>query len=399
MTEIKLDKIKEPYKKDLFASANKIIRLLMLEKNSESNLLKEWLGKLHVKTQYDYSSHLYSESKFNPSNIPVVNAIYDENSEMVDGRIVLRENFRKILENHDNVVIFGQDSGKIGGVNQGLEGLQDIFGESRVFDTGIREATIIGQGIGLSLRGLRPIAEIQYLDYLLYSIQILSDDLATLHYRTRGKQKAPLIVRTRGHRLEGIWHSGSPMGGMINLLRGIYLLVPRNMTIAAGFYNALLKGDQPAIVVECLNGYRTKEKIPNNIGEFTVQIGRVEKIKTGSDITVVSYGSTLKIVEKAATELEKFKFVQNNILLNAAKLCKVGGKIVYITCSLLYDENEFQIKAFLNNCKNFEVINFREDIKKYLKKEIFKYNKFGLTLTPDVLNTDGYFISLLKKTA
>ena len=302
----KLNKIKEPYKKDLFASANKIIRLLMLEKNSESNLLKEWLGKLHVKTQYDYSSHLYSESKFNPSNIPVVNAIYDENSEMVDGRIVLRENFRKILENHDNVVIFGQDSGKIGGVNQGLEGLQDIFGESRVFDTGIREATIIGQGIGLSLRGLRPIAEIQYLDYLLYSIQILSDDLATLHYRTRGKQKAPLIVRTRGHRLEGIWHSGSPMGGMINLLRGIYLLVPRNMTIAAGFYNALLKGDQPAIVVECLNGYRTKEKIPNNIGEFTVEIGWVEKIKTGSDITVVSFGSTLKIVEKAATELEKF---------------------------------------------------------------------------------------------
>ena len=302
----KLNKIKEPYKRDLFASANKIIRLLMLEKNSESNLLKEWLGKLHVKTQYDYSSHLYSESKYNPSNIAVVNPIYDENSEMVDGRIVLRENFRKILENHDNVVIFGQDSGKIGGVNQGLEGLQDIFGESRVFDTGIREATIIGQGIGLSLRGLRPIAEIQYLDYLLYSIQILSDDLATLHYRTRGKQKAPLIVRTRGHRLEGIWHSGSPMGGMINLLRGIYLLVPRNMTIAAGFYNALLKGDQPAIVVECLNGYRTKEKIPNNIGEFTVQIGRVEKIKTGSDITVVSYGSTLKIVEKAATELEKF---------------------------------------------------------------------------------------------
>ena len=302
----KLNKIKEPYKKDLFASANKIIRLLMLEKNSESNLLKEWLGKLHVKTQYDYSSHLYSESKYNPSNISVVNPIYDENSEMVDGRIVLRENFRKILENHDNVVIFGQDSGKIGGVNQGLEGLQDIFGESRVFDTGIREATIIGQGIGLSLRGLRPIAEIQYLDYLLYSIQILSDDLATLHYRTRGKQKAPLIVRTRGHRLEGIWHSGSPMGGMINLLRGIYLLVPRNMTIAAGFYNALLKGDQPAIVVECLNGYRSKEKIPNNIGEFTVQIGRVEKIKTGSDITVVSYGSTLKIVEKAATELEKF---------------------------------------------------------------------------------------------
>ena len=357
----KLNKIKEPYKRDLFASANKIIRLLMLEKNSESNLLKEWLGKLHVKTQYDYSSHLYSESKFNPSNIPVVNAIYDENSEMVDGRIVLRENFRKILENHDNVVIFGQDSGKIGGVNQGLEGLQDIFGESRVFDTGIREATIIGQGIGLSLRGLRPIAEIQYLDYLLYSIQILSDDLATLHYRTRGKQKAPLIVRTRGHRLEGIWHSGSPMGGMINLLRGIYLLVPRNMTIAAGFYNALLKGDQPAIVVECLNGYRSKEKIPNNIGEFTVQIGKVEKIKTGSDITVVSYGSTLKIVEKAATELEKFNIsceiidcqslipfdLDNNICESIKKTNRViiidedfsGGASAYILDNLINKQN------------------------------------------------------------
>ena len=357
----KLNKIKEPYKKDLFASANKIFRLLMLEKNSESNLLKEWLGKLHVKTQYDYSSHLYSESKFNPSNFPVVNAIYDENSEMVDGRLVLRENFRKILENHDNVVIFGQDSGKIGGVNQGLEGLQDIFGESRVFDTGIREATIIGQGIGLSLRGLRPIAEIQYLDYLLYSIQILSDDLATLHYRTRGKQKAPLIVRTRGHRLEGIWHSGSPMGGMINLLRGIYLLVPRNMTIAAGFYNALLKGDQPAIVVECLNGYRSKEKIPNNIGEFTVQIGRVEKIKTGSDITVVSYGSTLKIVEKAATELEKFNIsceiidcqslipfdLENNICESIKKTNRViiidedfsGGASAYILDNLINKQN------------------------------------------------------------
>ena len=301
-----LNKVKEPYKKDLFTSTNKIIRELMLEKNTNIYLLKDWLNKLRIKTQYDYSSHLYSESKYNPSNISVVKPMYNENSEVVDGRIIIRENFRQILEKHDNVVIFGQDSGKIGGVNQGLEGLQDVFGETRVFDTGIREATIIGQGIGLALRGLRPIAEIQYLDYLLYSIQILSDDLATLHYRTRGKQKAPLIVRTRGHRLEGIWHSGSPMGGMINLLRGIYLLVPRNMTIAAGFYNALLKGDQPAIVVECLNGYRSKEKTPNNIGEFTVQIGKVEKIRSGNDITVVSYGSTLKLIEKAVIELEKF---------------------------------------------------------------------------------------------
>jgi len=357
----KLNKIKEPYKRDLFTYTNKIIRLLMLEKKSDSNLLKNWLDKLHVKTQYDYSSHLYSESKYNPSNISVVNPIYEENSEMVDGRIILRENFRKILENYDNVVIFGQDTGKIGGVNQGLEGLQNLFGETRVFDTGIREATIIGQGIGLALRGLRPIAEIQYLDYLLYSIQILSDDLATLHYRTRGKQKAPLIVRTRGHRLEGMWHSGSPMGGMINLLRGIFLLVPRNMTIAAGFYNALLKGDQPAIVIECLNGYRSKEKMPNNIGEFTVQIGKVEKIKKGSDITVVSYGSTLKIIEKAATELEKFDIsceiidcqslipfdLDNNICESIKKTNRVividedfsGGASAYILENLINKQN------------------------------------------------------------
>ena len=301
-----LNSIKEPNKRDLFTSTNAILRELMLEKNPKVNILRDWLSKLRVKTQYDYSSHLYSESAYNPSKIPLIKAKYDNNADSVDGRIILRENFKKILEKNDNVIIFGEDAGKIGGVNQGLEGLQEIFGETRVFDTGIREATIIGQGIGLALRGLRPIGEIQYLDYLLYSIQLLSDDLATLHYRTRGKQNAPLIVRTRGHRLEGIWHAGSPMGGMINLLRGIFLLVPRNMTIAAGFYNALLKGDQPAIVVECLNGYRTKEQMPTNIGDYTVQIGKVDKIKSGEDITVISYGSTLKIVEKASEELQKF---------------------------------------------------------------------------------------------
>ena len=301
-----LNSIKEPNKRDLFTSTNAILRELMLEKNPKVNILRDWLSKLRFKTQYDYSSHLYSESAYNPSKIPLIKAKYDNNADSVDGRIILRENFKKILEKNNNVIIFGEDAGKIGGVNQGLEGLQEIFGETRVFDTGIREATIIGQGIGLALRGLRPIAEIQYLDYLLYSIQLLSDDLATLHYRTRGKQNAPLIVRTRGHRLEGIWHAGSPMGGMINLLRGIFLLVPRNMTIAAGFYNALLKGDQPAIVVECLNGYRTKEQMPTNIGDYTVQIGKVDKIKSGEDITVISYGSTLKIVEKASEELQKF---------------------------------------------------------------------------------------------
>ena len=356
-----LNSIKEPNKRDLFTSANKILRELMLEKNPKIYILKDWLSKLRIKTQYDYSSHLYSESAYNPTKISSIQPDIDDNSESVDGRIILRENFRKILEKYDNVIIFGEDSGKIGGVNQGLEGLQELFGETRVFDTGIREATIIGQGIGLALRGLRPIAEIQYLDYLLYSIQLLSDDLATLHYRTRGKQKAPLIVRTRGHRLEGIWHAGSPMGGLLNLLRGIYLLVPRNMTIAAGFYNTLLKSDQPAIVIECLNGYRTKEKIPTNIGEYTIQIGKVDRIKSGNDITVVSYGSTLKIIEKASLELEKFNIsceiidcqslipfdIENEISESVKKTNRViiidedfsGGASAYILDNLINNQN------------------------------------------------------------
>ena len=278
---------------------------MLLNKRQKSSLINDWLIKLKEKIQYDYSSHLYSESLYSPKNIQAVNPTYDDKHELADGRIILRDNFDKILEKNHNVVIFGEDAGLIGGVNQALEGLQEKYGQYRVFDTGIREATIIGQGIGLALRGLRPIAEIQYLDYLLYAIQIMSDDLATLHYRTRGKQKAPLIIRTRGHRLEGIWHAGSPMGGMINLLRGIYLLVPRNMTIAAGFYNTLLSSDQPAVVVECLNGYRTKEKKPNNMGDFKIPVGKIDTVKEGKDITVVSYGSTLKLVEDASKELEK----------------------------------------------------------------------------------------------
>ena len=300
-----LNTIQEPSKKDLFTHSNKIFREMLLKKNPKCSLFKSWISDLREKIQDDYSSHLYSQSIYNPENIKSVKPTYNSNEELVDGRIILRDNFDKILERFDNVLIFGEDAGKIGGVNQALEGLQEKFGEQRVFDTGIREATIIGQGIGLALRGLRPIAEIQYLDYLLYAIQIMSDDLATLHYRTRGKQKAPLIVRTRGHRLEGIWHAGSPMGGMINLLRGIYLLVPRNMTIAAGFYNTLLESDQPAIVIECLNGYRTKEKKPSNIGDFKIAIGMIDLIKEGSDITIVSYGATLKLVEEASRELKK----------------------------------------------------------------------------------------------
>ena len=251
-----LNSIEEPLKRDFFINTRKILRELIQLQSPETEILSRWLEDIKSNTQIDYSSHLYSESKFNPVKINEVNPIYREEAKIEDGRIIIRENFDAILKKYDNVLIFGQDSGKIGGVNQGLEGLQEKYGESRVFDAGIREATIIGQGIGLALRGLRPIAEIQYLDYLLYAIQIMSDDLASLHYRTRGKQKAPLIIRTRGHRLEGIWHSGSPMGGIINLIRGIYVLVPRNMTKAAGFYNTLLEGDQPALVIECLNKYR-----------------------------------------------------------------------------------------------------------------------------------------------
>ena len=224
----------------------------------------------------------------------------------VDGRIIIRDNFDKLLEKNSKIFIFGEDVGKIGDVNQGLEGLQKKYGVNRVFDTSIRESTIVGQGIGMSMRGLRPIAEIQYLDYILYALQILSDDLATLTYRTHGGQKAPLIVRTRGHRLEGIWHSGSPLGGMISFLRGIFILTPRNMTQAAGFYNSLLDLDQPAVVIEPLNGYRTKEELPINYGEFKTPIGEIEVMREGSDITLVSYGSTLNIVISVAEEIEKY---------------------------------------------------------------------------------------------
>ena len=301
-----LNLIKEPLKRDFFSNTRKILRELIRLQSPKKEILSKWLEDIKSNTQIDYSSHLYSESKFNPIRISEVNPIYHEESKIEDGRIVIRENFDAILKKYDNVLIFGQDSGKIGGVNQGLEGLQEKYGETRVFDTGIREATIIGQGIGLALRGLRPIAEIQYLDYLLYAIQIISDDLATLHYRTRGKQKAPLIIRTRGHRLEGIWHSGSPMGGIINFIRGIYVLVPRNMTKAAGFYNTLLEGDQPALVIECLNKYRSKEKLPDNLGDFKTPIGKVDLILEGSDITIVSYGSSIELVEKAAQELNRF---------------------------------------------------------------------------------------------
>ena len=305
ITKIKndLECIIEPIRKDVLTASRKALRFLKDENFSEKIELQEFIKKSISEASYKYSSHLTSETTKATVNISEKLVNYDSEKKIVDGRIIMRENFDAILNNYPEVLIFGEDAGKIGDVNQGLEGLQQKYGTQRVSDTGIREATIIGQGIGLAMRGLRPIAEIQYLDYLLYGLQIMSDDLATLRYRTFGKQKAPLIIRTRGHRLEGIWHSGSPMGGIINNIRGIHVLVPRNMTKAAGFYNTLLQGDDPALVIECLNGYRLKEELPSNFGEFTTPIGVVENIRQGKDITVVSYGSTLRIVQEVAKEL------------------------------------------------------------------------------------------------
>jgi len=298
-----LETINEPLRKDILSTARNILKHLIHENTAAKDTLVEWVNSYFEKIQPKYSSLLYSESTSRATNIPEVLPVFDKSSKLVDGRVILRDNFDKILSKHPEVIIFGEDTGTIGDVNQGLEGLQEKYGELRVSDTGIREATIIGQGIGMAMRGLRPIAEIQYLDYMLYAIQIISDDLSTLHYRTLGKQKAPLIIRTRGHRLEGIWHSGSQLGGILNLIRGVFVLVPRNMTKAAGFYNTLLESDQPALVVECLNGYRLKEKEPSNLGEFRTPVGIVETIKDGADLTIVSYGSTLRIVEQAAKEL------------------------------------------------------------------------------------------------
>ncbi|WP_264558525.1 thiamine pyrophosphate-dependent enzyme [Flavobacterium sp. N2270] len=297
-----LASIKEPIRKEILTTARKVLRLIV--KESGKTQLAAWITTYTNKIQPKFSSHLFSQSDKNVASVKEVQPTYDASAEDVDARLVLRDNFDAIFEKHPETLIFGEDAGTIGDVNQGLEGMQEKYGEYRVADAGIREATILGQGIGMAMRGLRPIAEIQYLDYLLYAIQIMSDDLATLQYRTNGRQKAPLIIRTRGHRLEGVWHSGSPMGMIINAIRGIHVLVPRNMTKAAGFYNALLETDEPALVVECLNGYRLKEKMPTNLGEFKTPIGVVETIKQGTDITLVSYGSTLRLVEQAANELE-----------------------------------------------------------------------------------------------
>ena len=358
---LNLFKQKEPLRKDIYSNARKI--LWNIKDNSKKEVLSNYISTKFNEIQPKYSSKLYSESKFNLNSIKEVKPEYQEEN-IVDARIVLRDNFDVLFKKYPEFLIFGEDSGNIGDVNQGLEGMQEKYGVTRVADVGIREATIIGQGIGLAMRGLRPVAEIQYLDYLLYAIQILSDDLATLQYRTFGKQKAPLIIRTRGHRLEGIWHSGSPMGMIINALRGIHVLVPRNMTKAAGFYNALLQADEPALIIECLNGYRLKEKLPSNLGEFTTPIGEIEILKEGSDITLVSYGSTLRIVEEAAKTVEGFGIscevidiqslipfdIKNEIVKSIQKTNKLmvidedvsSGASAYILQKIIEDQKAFQ---------------------------------------------------------
>src|SRR5690606_15164811 len=299
-----LSKVINPIRKDVVSTVRKALLALRFDQPEVQANLKQWYAEKQNVYEEKYSSHLYSESAFNAILIPEVPADYEEDAKRVDGREVLQACFDHMLSRDPRVFAIGEDVGKIGDVNQGVAGLQADYGELLVTDTGIRECTIVGQGIGAALRGLRPIAEIQYLDYLLYALQTLSDDLASLRYRTKGGQKAPVIIRTRGHRLEGVWHSGSPMSMILGSLRGMLVCVPRDMTQAAGMYNTLLQSDEPALMIECLNGYRLKEKMPANIGDFTVPVGKPEILRVGFDITIVTYGAMCKIVMEAADQLE-----------------------------------------------------------------------------------------------
>ena len=300
-----LEKTINPTRLEAVKAAKKSLRLLRGQTSEVRNKIIQWVERTSAENLERFSSHLHSESEWSALKVEAIKPVYSENSPLVDGREILQACFRAALERDPRVLAFGEDVGRIGDVNQGFAGLQEKYSDLRVTDTGIRECTILGQGIGLALRGLRPIAEIQYLDYLLYAIQIMSDDLACLQYRTKGGQKAPLIIRTRGHRLEGVWHAGSPISLVLGSIRGIYVLTPRDMTQAAGFYNTMLKSDDPALLIECLNGYRMKEKLPDNIGEFTLPLGVPELIRQGEDVTIVTYGSMCRIVMEAAHDLEK----------------------------------------------------------------------------------------------
>ncbi len=343
-----LSRVGEPLRKDIISSAKKILRLICDDCSDPSNSLKtnitSWLEKELEDDRKRYNSHLYSESAYAAEKIKVTPPGFDENPKMVPGREILRDNFDRILEKNNRVLVFGEDVGKIGGVNQTYEGIQEKYGTARIYDTGIREATIIGQGVGMAARGLRPIAEIQYFDYLLYGLQVLSDDLATLHYRTNGGQKAPLIVSTRGHRLEGIWHSGSPLSMVINSIRGMHIAVPRNLTQAAGFYNLYLESDQPVLIIEPLNGYRLKEKYPNNIGSFTTAPGIPEILNEGSDITLVTYGSCVRIAEDAVEQLKSFD---------------ISVELIDVQTLIPFDTNKVILESLK---KTNKVIFFDEDV-------------------------------------
>ncbi len=306
--DIKNDLVKaiNPTRLETMRAAKKAIRYLASDNVEARDQLAEWLKNAEADNLDRYSSHLHSISDESAIKVEGVEAVYSDSSPLVDGREVLQACFDAALARDPRVLAFGEDVGKIGDVNQGFAGLQSKHGELRVTDTGIRECTIVGQGIGVALRGLKPIAEIQYLDYFIYALPTMSDDLACLYYRTKGGQKAPLIVRTRGHRLEGVWHAGSQVGMLLCALRGVYIISPRNMTQAAGFYNTMLRSDDPAVIIECLNGYRLKERLPDNVGEFTVPLGVPEILKEGTDVTIVTYGSMCRIVMEAAEDLERF---------------------------------------------------------------------------------------------
>lgn len=335
--------IKEPFRRDLHSAVKKVLRLTKTENIPARTKLIDWLRIANIENADRYSSHVLSQSNQQTSHITPVSPVYNE-EKLVDGRELLRENFDYILNKYPETLIFGEDSGKIGGVNQGLEGLQAKYGEHRVFDTGIREATIMGQAIGLAMRGLRPIPEIQYLDYLLYALQIMSDDLATVQWRTKGMQKAPVVIRTRGHRLEGVWHSGSPMGVIIHACRGINVCVPRNMTQAAGFYNLLMEADEPALVIEPLNGYRLKEKMPSNIGEYKLALGIPETLVEGQDVTLVTYGSSVRIAQDAIAQL---------------KLHDISVELIDVQTLLPFDVNHLIVESLK---KTNRIVFFDEDV-------------------------------------
>lgn len=358
----------EPIRKDILSAAKKILRLICNSCSNPSNSLKtnvtNWLEEQMQDSYKRFNSHLYSESDESALKVEAVQPLYDPEALMVPGREVLRRNWEVQFSRNEKLLLFGEDVGKIGGVNQTYEGLQQIFGENRIFDTGIRESTIIGQAVGMALRGLRPVAEIQYFDYLLYGLQVMSDDLATMQYRTRGGQKAPMIITTRGHRLEGIWHSGSPLSMVINSVRGIYVLVPRDMTRAAGFYNTLLKSDEPALVIEPLNSYRLREKIPSNLGDFCIPVGVPEILETGTDVTLITYGSCVRIAQDAVAQLKDFGIsvelidvqslepfdIDHKISLSLQKTNKLvcfdedvpGGATAYMLQKVLEEQNGFQ---------------------------------------------------------